>query len=55
MADLYWAVELLRMTNVGAAAIWENGRLPSVAAFLAASEQIPAIRAAVLDWPGALY
>ena len=55
MADLYWAVELLRMKNVGAASIWENGRLPAVAAFLAAAEYVPSIRAAVLDWPGALY
>ena len=59
MADLYWVVELLRMENLGADVIWdpasEEGRLPAVAAFVAAGKALPAIRAAVLDWPGAVF
>lgn len=55
MADLFWGIELLRMRNVGIAHLWENGRLPRVAKFLAAVEQVAAIRAAVIDWPGATY
>lgn len=53
MADLFWALELLRMQNVGAARFWADK--PRVAALLAAAETLPAIRTAVIDWPGALY
>ena len=55
MADLFWSVELLRMKNVGASDFWEGGRLPEVARFTAAAERLPAIRTAILDWPGALF
>ncbi|WP_374944600.1 glutathione S-transferase family protein [Sphingomonas sp.] len=54
MADLFWGIELLRMENVGAAHFWE-GRLPHVARFLAAARGIPAIRTAILEWPGATF
>ncbi len=55
MADLFWGLELLRLDNVGAGHFWADGRLPRVAAFLAAAEALPAIRTAVIDWPGARY
>lgn len=55
MADLFWAVELLRMDNLGAGAIWADGKLPHVARFRSAAEHLPAIRSAVTLWPGALY
>ena len=55
MADLFWCIELLRMKNVGARAFWESGARPAVAAFVQQAEAMPAIRSAVLDWPGALY
>ena len=55
MADLFWGIELLRMRNVGAQTFWEGGRLPRVERFTAASEALPAIRAAVIDWPGAMF
>lgn len=55
MADLFWAVEMLRMKNVGAGQIWENGRLPALEAFISAAEHLRSIRSAVLDWPGALF
>jgi 2,5-dichlorohydroquinone reductive dechlorinase len=54
MADLFWGIELIRMKGVGASASWEKGRLPRVEHLLAAAEAVPAIRAAVIDWPGAL-
>ncbi len=53
MADLFWALELLRMRNVGAERFWADR--PRVTALLAAAAALPAIRTAVLDWPGAMY
>ena len=55
MADLFWGIELLRMQNVGVAHVWEGDRLPHVARFLAAAAHVPAIRSAIIDWPGATY
>ena len=55
MADLFWGIELLRMKDVGVATFWEEGRLPHVARFAAATEAMPAIRAAIVDWPGARF
>ena len=55
MADLFWGIELLRMRNTGVGAYWEEGRLPLVERFAAACEALPAIRAAVVEWPGAMF
>ena len=55
MADLFWAVELLRMKNLGAAHIWKNNKLPAVERFVVAVERLESVRAAVITWPGALY
>ena len=55
MADLFWGIELLRMRNTGVARFWEKGRLPKVERFSAETEKIPAIRAAIIDWPGAIF
>lgn len=55
LADLFWSVELLRMKNTGLAAGWEAGRLPHVERFAAAGEALPAIRAGIVDWPGAMF
>ena len=55
LADLFWGIELLRMKNMGVATYWEDGRLPHVAAFSTATEALPAIRAAVIEWPGAMF
>ena len=43
------------MANVGANGFWEGGRLPEVARFATAAEHLPAIKSAILDWPGALF
>ncbi len=55
LADLFWGVELSRMKNVGVAHVWEAGRLPAVERFSQVTEELPAIRTAVSDWPGALF
>ena len=53
LADLFWGIELSRMENV--ARFWDNGRLPEVERFCEATQRIPAIRAAVMDWRGAMF
>jgi 2,5-dichlorohydroquinone reductive dechlorinase len=55
LADLFWAVELLRMKNLGAAYIWEQNRLPAVQRFVAAAEGLESVRSAVLHWPGSQF
>ena len=55
MADLFWAIELLRMKNTGIANHWEEARLPHVEHFFAAVPTIPAIRSAVINWAGASF
>ena len=55
MSDLFWGIELLRMKNVGVAHYWEQGRMPNVARYLADAESIQAIKAGVIDWPGAQF
>ena len=55
LADLFWGIELSRMKNVGTAHFWEGDRLPAVEEFSTSTEQIPAIRTAVIDWPGAMF
>lgn len=55
MADLYWALELLRMKNLGAGIMWEQGKLPAVEAFVTAAERLESVRSAVLDWPGSQF
>ena len=55
LADLYWGIELMRMKNLGADSFWSDGRLPAVAAFAEQAEALPAIRAVVLEWPGAVF
>lgn len=55
MADLFWAIELLRMRNLGADRFWRGGLRPYVAAYAGRCERVPAVREAVLDWPGAIH
>ncbi len=54
MADLFWGIELLRMEDVGAAHLWQGGRLPHVERFVGMAAALLAIRAAVIEWPGAM-
>ena len=55
MADLFWGIELLRMENVGVERFWQDGRLRLVERFLTAVKHVPAIRTAIIDWPGAMF
>lgn len=55
LADLFWAIELLRIKNLGADHLWEGYKLPAVAKFVAAVQHLPAIQSAVLRWPGAVF
>ena len=55
MADLFWGLELTRIKNMSAAAIWEDAGLHRVEQFLAETEQLESIRTAVIDWLGALF
>jgi 2,5-dichlorohydroquinone reductive dechlorinase len=55
MADLFWAVELLRMQNLGAGHLWEHGQLPAVEKFVSAAKRLESIRSAVLEWPGSCF
>ena len=55
MADLFWGVELLRLANMAAESFWINGKRPAIEAYLEKVKSIPAIKAAVMDWPGALH
>lgn len=55
MADLYWAIELLRMQNMGAQGLWVNGKRPQVAAFADRAATLPVLRSAILEWPGATF
>lgn len=55
MADLYWGIELTRMQNLGADTFWKNGVRPAVAGYAERTRNLPAIRQAVINWPGALF
>jgi 2,5-dichlorohydroquinone reductive dechlorinase len=55
MADLFWAVELLRMKNLGLGYFWEQNRLPAVDKFVAAAQRLESIGSAVLGWPGSQF
>ena len=55
LADLFWGIELSRMKNVGVSHLWESDRLPDVERFSASTEQVSALRTAVIDWPGAMF
>lgn len=55
MADLFWAIELLRMKNLGADSFWTGRLRPHIAAYVDRCERIPAVRTAVLEWPGAIH
>jgi 2,5-dichlorohydroquinone reductive dechlorinase len=55
MADLFWAINLVRVDDLGASHFWSKGRLPAVEAFYRRGCRLPAIRSAVIEWPGALF
>jgi 2,5-dichlorohydroquinone reductive dechlorinase len=55
MADLFWAVELMRMKNLGVGYFWEQNKLPAVEKFILGAERLESVRTALLGWPGSLF
>jgi 2,5-dichlorohydroquinone reductive dechlorinase len=55
LADIYWALEFVRMKNLGAQGFWAAGARPALASYAERAEALPAVRSAVIDWPGALF
>ena len=55
MADLFWAVALIRIENLGSAIIWSDERLPALARFHSRATQLDSIRKSILCWPVALW
>jgi 2,5-dichlorohydroquinone reductive dechlorinase len=53
LADLFWGVELARIADLGLSNSWTGGALPHVDAYDQRLADLPAIRHAVTDWPGA--
>ena len=55
LADLFWAIELLRLENLGFGSLWDHGKLPRVGRFVATAKTLNSVRTAVLEWPGAQF
>jgi 2,5-dichlorohydroquinone reductive dechlorinase len=55
IADLFWGVELIRLDDLGLASIWKDPALTKLSSYYQSLCQLPAIRDAVLEWPGARF
>jgi 2,5-dichlorohydroquinone reductive dechlorinase len=53
LADLFWAVELVRFEDLGMAVLWAQGRSPRVARYYEKLCALKTIKQAVIDWPHA--
>ena len=53
MADLFWAVEMIRIDDLGMSRHWADGALPAVERYYSRMSDHPAVRHALADWPGA--
>ena len=53
MADLFWGVELIRIDDLGMSHTWANGKLPALDTYYQRTSQLPAVLAAVTEWPSA--
>ena len=53
MADLFWGAELIRAEDVGQAHFWAGTNLPRVAGYFRHLCTLPALRAAIIDFPAA--
>lgn len=53
MADLFWGLELIRADDLGLSSFWRDGVLPRVSEYYERLCGLPAIRQAVIEWPGA--
>ncbi|WP_238364531.1 glutathione S-transferase family protein [Mesobacterium pallidum] len=53
MADLFWGAELIRSDDLDESGSWADGSLPAVAAYYDRLRGLPALQAAILNFPGA--
>ncbi|MGY4399182.1 hypothetical protein ACVWZA_004395 [Sphingomonas sp. UYAg733] len=51
MADLFWAIQLLRIENLCGDKFWGGERLPEVTDYLTSVRMLPAIRLSVKTGP----
>lgn len=53
LADLFWAVELVRSDDLSMSHIWSHNRMCVVAAYYEWLQSLPSVQSAILNWPGA--
>jgi len=53
LADLFWAVEMVRLVDLEQADLWQGGRRPRVERYVAALCAEPSVEQAIIEWPGA--
>jgi 2,5-dichlorohydroquinone reductive dechlorinase len=54
MADLFWGIQLLRLNNLKLSSFWDESKLRGVGKFAQATQDLPSVRSAIVDWPGAM-
>lgn len=54
-ADLFWGAELIRAEDLHLESIWTDGRLPALAGYYDRLASLPALKRAIIDWPGARF
>lgn len=55
MADIFWGIELLRVKSIGGLGYLTQKTLPHVTQYSVLTQEIPALRTAVINWPGAMF
>ena len=55
MADLFWAIQLLRIKNICADVFWKDGRLPMVQQYVHATASLPSIKKTVFVGAEGVY
>lgn len=53
LADLFWAVELIRLIDLGKDSLWNDGENSNVARYVDALCAEPSVQQAIINWPGA--
>lgn len=54
-ADLFWGAELIRAEDLHLENIWVDTKLTALAEYNGRLAQLPALKAAIIDWPGARF
>lgn len=55
LADLFWGAELVRAEDLNLGNIWSDGKLPALTEYYSVLTHLPALKQAILDWPGARF